>query len=533
MSEKGCTTSKKEKPPSVEGLKQRVRAKCEEIIDYCLQGKTREDFFSREKALQYHIGELACLFFQLLLISYEEKLDYTTWLAGGLYYQGDRIPRTIKTIYGKVRYWRTYLIRKGKRQGGFYPFDTEMGLTSDGFSPLVMRVATKLATRVSFSASVLLFKSFYGWSPSTEAIQALVLGMGRDAPAYMEQVDAPADDGEVLVIEVDGKATPTAREDELRKRRGKRKKKKPACRCPRHRGKHTRQCRGKRQRRKRGDKSKNGRSITLVVMYTLHRGEDGQLHGPIHKKVWGSYAPRRVMLAWAREQATKRGFPPDTDKGIHIVVDGEKCLYQRLSKLFPTASFALDIRHLEEKLWKVGRTFHPEGSEALEHWVEEKRELLYTGRAAELVTALKTLKLSLSSRAKRDQSKRDALSKLIDYMALRLTMMHYQQLIEDDLPIASGIVEGAVRYVIGERMDCSGMRWICERAEALLRLRCIELNGDWDHFFAWGYEHWVEKMRQGEKVIVRKKTPDGLPHIDSLDTADTDDYEQAEWPDAA
>ena len=149
------------------------------------------------------------------------------------------------------------------------------------------------------------------------------------------------------------------------------------------------------------------------------------------------------------------------------------------------------------------------------------------------MTALKTLKLSLSSRAKRDQSKRDALSKLIAYMDRRLNMMHYQRLIEDDLPIASGIVEGAARYVIGERMDCSGMRWICERAEALLRLRCIELNGDWDHFFAWGYEHWVEKMRQGEKVIVRKKTPDDLPNIDSLDTSDTDDNEQAEWPNAA
>ncbi len=117
-------------------------------------------------------------------------------------------------MYGTVRYWRTYLIRKGKRQGGVYPLDTEMGLTADGFSPLVMSLATKLATRVSFSASVLLFKSFSGWSPSSEAIQALVIGMGRDAPAYMEQVDAPADDGDVLVIEVDGKATPTAREEE-------------------------------------------------------------------------------------------------------------------------------------------------------------------------------------------------------------------------------------------------------------------------------------------------------------------------------
>jgi hypothetical protein len=40
-------------------------------------------------------------------------------------------------------------------------------------------------------------------------------------------------------------------------------------------------------------------------------------------------------------------------------------------------------------------------------------------------------------------------------------------------------------------------------------------------------------MRQGEKVIVRTKTPDDLPNIDSLDTSDTDDNEQAEWPDAA
>ena len=40
--------------------------------------------------------------------------------------------------------------------------------------------------------------------------------------------------------------------------------------------------------------------------------------------------------------------------------------------------------------------------------------------------------------------------------------------IENDLPIATGIVEGAVRYVIGERIDCSGMRWIPKRAEALL-----------------------------------------------------------------
>ena len=139
----------------------------------------------------------------------------------------------------------------------------------------------------------------------------------------MEHAQAPTDDGEVLIIEVDGKATPTATAAALHKRRGKRHPKPHACGCARHRGQAKGACRGKKKRRQPGDKSNNGRSITLVVMYTLKRSEDGRLHGPINKRVWGSYASRKVMVAWARRQATKRGFPPDTDKRIHIVVDGE------------------------------------------------------------------------------------------------------------------------------------------------------------------------------------------------------------------
>ena len=57
--------------------------------------------------------------------------------------------------------------------------------------------------------------------------------------------------------------------------------------------------------------------------------------------------------------------------------------------------------------------------------------------------------------------------------------------------------------VVGERIDCGGMRWIPEGAEALLKLRCIELNGDWEHFFNWEYQQWIKKMRDGEKLIIR------------------------------
>lgn len=315
----------------------------------------------------------------------------------------------------------------------------------------------------------------------------------------------------MLIIEVDGKATPTASQEELKQRRGPRQVKPSCpCGCQRHRGKIKRQSK-KRKRRCKGRKDKNGRSITLVVMYTLKQGAEGKLHGPLNKKVWGSYAPRKKMLDWAREQATKRGFAPGTAQRIHIVVDGEKCLGNGLKERFAQASFALDIRHVEEKLWDMGRVLFKGEMDEVEAWVEARKSQLYGGQVEALIAELKTLLDSLSKRAKRDQHKREELASLIQYLEPRIDMMNYQQLIEQDLVIASGVVEGAARYVVGERMDCSGMRWIPGRAEALLHLRCIELNGQWEPFFEWAYERWRSKLKQAEKIRVQTDQPIDLP----------------------
>ena len=194
----------------------------------------------------------------------------------------------------------------------------------------------------------------------------------------------------------------------------------------------------------------------------------------------------------------------------------------------------MDIRHVEERLWKVARVLYSPDTTRVEAWVEDQRERLYTGQARELVTALKDLKLTLSARAKRDASKREALSELIGYMQKRLAMMAYQALIEADLVIASGIVEGAARYVVGERLDCSGMRWIPERAEMLLHLRCIELNGDWERFFEWSYQRWLHHMQGGQRVLIRSDQPDALPTaVREEATAATSAHQESNPPIAA
>src|SRR5204862_185653 len=105
----------------------------------------------------------------------------------------------------------------------------------------------------------------------------------------------------------------------------------------RHRGRTCRESRGKKKKRKPGDKSKNGRGAVLIAMYTLERTPDGRLHGPINKKVYGTFSSRQVALRWARRQATRRGFAPETTKTIQIIVDGETCLQQQMRQLFPDA----------------------------------------------------------------------------------------------------------------------------------------------------------------------------------------------------
>jgi hypothetical protein len=177
------------------------------------------------------------------------------------------VGRNIKTFFGEVRYWRNYLVRKGEQGGGLFPLDVALGITRDGLSPLVIKMATKLATRVSFGSCVLLIKCFCSWSPSSEAIEHLVIGLGRQASAYMEVVDPDQGDGEVLIIECDGKATPTATEEELSKRRKKRKCKKKGCNCQRHRGKDKRKGHKRTRRKKRGNEIKKKSSAMAGVSH--------------------------------------------------------------------------------------------------------------------------------------------------------------------------------------------------------------------------------------------------------------------------
>ena len=467
-------------------------------------------FWQFEKQLLVRVAVLGACLIRLFLTARYERLDLQPFLHDGTYRPGDDYAeRTLKTVYGKVTYGRHYLMSQGGGSG-FFPLDVTLGLTRDRLSPWVMQWVARLATRMSFKASQMVCKAVLNWAPATETIEQVVLGMGRDAAPFMRQLQAPPDDGDVLVIETDGKCPPTATEAELAKRRGKRKpkhEKSCTCGCQRHRGKAKRQARGSKKRRKKGDKSKNGKEVSVVVMYTLKTGEDGKLHGPINKKLYATFAGRKAAALWARAEATKRGFGPDTTKTVQIVVDGAGGLRSYLQPLFPKAIFTLDVCHVVERLWKLGHHFHAEGSEELKAWVEELKTLVYAGQAKELVERLEKKLRETPKHGPGTKDRRQALASLIGYLQPRLEMMRYGEWIKKDLVIASGQVEGAVRHLVGERFDCAGMRWIQAKAEALLHLRCIELNGDWQKYVAWFQGKTLRRLQRRRRIKVLTNQP--------------------------
>jgi Uncharacterised protein family (UPF0236) len=494
--------------PTAATLEQQTRQSFEEVLAFC----RRDDrsFRAFETSLFQQLLALGCLMTRLFLFCRQERLRRPTPLPPG-YRAGDpQARRTLQTLFGPVTYRRAQWHRL-KGGSGYHPLDAALGLTRDRFSPWVIQFVTRLATRLSFAASRLLCRSVLGWSPSTEAIEQLVLGLGRQAQPFVQQQAAPDNDGEVLVIEVDGKCPPTVRADELRKRRQPRGShpRGCSCGCQRHRGQATRKRRGPKKRRNKGDKSKNGKEIVLVVMYTLARGEDGRLHGPINKKVWGSFGPRKEAAVWARAEASKRGFGPDTTRTVQIVLDGASGLRDNLAPLFPQAIFTIDVCHVVEKLWDLGHCFHKEGSEELQAQVRAWKELLYAGRVEELVRRLRQRQEEVPPHGPGTQGKRTTLRRVIGYLESRQTMMAYARYREQDLVLASGQVEGAARQVVGERLDGSGMRWIPGRAQAVLQLRCIELNGDWEAFIAWSDRDYGQRLR--ERQVVRIRSNQELP----------------------
>jgi hypothetical protein len=513
-------------PPTVDALDQDLRAAFESLITHVRERAAEGRpvaFMAVERELWdlvFAVGRAALVLFLGLR---EQQVARDDRIEGDhrTFRPAPPQARNLTTRFGTIRYWRQYMreVRAEAGRHGFHPLDRALGLLGDRLSFNVLSLAVRLATKLSFAEARTTLGMFMPNAPSTEVIEKSTLGFGRHTADWFEQAPPPSHDGhdgEVLVVQIDGKGAPTATESELKRRRGKRQR--CSIRSKRHRGRERRKRWPKKPRRAKGDKSKNARMATLVLIYSLRR-EGDKLVGPINQWVHASFASKQQAFVIAQREVHKRGFAPEqcgpnTGKRVQFLSDGDPDLEHYRPIYLPHAEHTLDCIHVVERLWTAGKCLYREGSRELKRWVAKQKRRLYGGREGAIVDELRDHLAGIPKTGPGNKGRRERLEEVANYIEKRIQMMGYKLLLAQDLEISTGAVEGAVKHVIGKRCDHGGMRWIRERVEAIVQLRCIEINGDWESFMQFVYSRmWAKSLVDHAAARLQSNTPAPLPDV--------------------
>jgi len=382
----------------------------------------------------------------------------------------------VGTRFGKVSFRRAVGRVVGRaRAAADLPLDRALGLCS-GFSLGVVTALGKLCAQMAYAAARVQFKDTYDWAPSPRATLRMVDALGAEARGFLEQAPAPDEDGEILVIQVDGKGAPMISARELGRRC--RPHEATAGETQRHRRRHRRRRHGPKIRRTKGKKSKNAKVAVVGVLYTLKRTEKG-LEGPIGKRVMATFDTHEALFHWLHREALKRGYP---HKEAVFLADGLEHIWRLQERYFPQAVPCVDWYHVVEKLWAAGEALYKEGSDELREWVADQSERLRRSAAGAIRAELARQWLALPKTGPGNKGKRERLAAALRYLDMHRHRLRYAELRKRDIDIGTGAVEGAVRNLVGLRLDGPGMRWSRDRAECVLHLRCILINGQWQAF---------------------------------------------------
>jgi hypothetical protein len=162
----------------------------------------------------------------------------------------------------------------------------------------------------------------------------------------------------------------------------------------------------------------------------------------------------------------------------------------------------VDWVHVLEYIWGGAWSFFDEGDPAAEDWVHDKAMDVLNGRASIVAAAIRR---GATATGLDDATRKNA-DTCADYLLAKAPYLNYPAALSSGWPIATGVIEGAVRHVARDRMDVTGARWGLGGAEAVLNLRALRANGCWD-------DYWTFHLAQEHKRVHESRYLDGVvPH---------------------
>ena len=201
-----------------------------------------------------------------------------------------------------------------------------------------------------------------------------------------------------------------------------------------------------------------------------------------------------AVIAAAFDEAERRD--PQHKREWVVLIDGNNTQIEAVTaeaaRRGITVTIVIDFIHVLEYLWKAAWSFFDKGEPAAEEWVAAQARKILHGKAAQVAAGIRrratTYGYSPAERAGADECAR--------YLDNKKDYLDYATALEKGWPIATGIIEGACRHIVKDRMDITGARWGLEGAEAILKLRALIASGDFD-------DYWRFHLRREHERIHR------------------------------
>jgi hypothetical protein len=202
---------------------------------------------------------------------------------------------------------------------------------------------------------------------------------------------------------------------------------------------------------------------------------------PVAAAVAEALAPPRpveVIFPWLQAEARRRD--PDHHHSWVLLMDGQTALWDAAAATLGEAPRVeiLDLLHAAGYLWDAVHLFHDPGSDLALKWMKVLTLGLLSGMGTGVIRWLQ----HLAERSELPAATRSRLAEIHGYFDRHRDRIHYDRYLAAGYPIASGVIEGACRHVVKDRMERAGMHWTLPGAQALLNLRCVALNDEWEPF---------------------------------------------------
>lgn len=394
--------------------------------------------------------------------------------------------RVYRSVYGNFNIDRYVYSLRAKTKALFKPLDQKLGLPADEVSYVLEDWLGNLSVDIPYQTVAKWLKETLGVQVQSSMVHRRIGKLGDYVEDFNKQREPVPIENEqdILVAQADGKGVPcrSSFEQRVHEELGVPLQRRPKPQKDYPKSKYCNVL---------GD-CKTQRAIagafysTPTNVRTAQDVLDGQSQVPLaNKRLWAemnlvgdeevSRGAERVFQSLADEYAQR---DPTESKPLVCLMDGDRHLWSMQQEYLPNAIGILDLFHVMQYLWLAAHCFHREASLEAEDWVARHLKMLLENK----VDCVRGLVQRAINHRPLNKTKLKHLKKVHRYFTTNRKRMQYGDYLDAGYPIGSGVIEGACKHVIGDRMCGTGMRWEFEGAQPMLDLRVTKLNQQWNQF---------------------------------------------------